>query len=412
MAMSDLAAPAIGAGTVPPAHSLDWAELTKQSLEAAPPDLPPPLVQLEQASRWLPEDPALQMLRHTRLGDLERLMQSQLPAIVDLAALAQPAGSFPLHNFSRGIAMQEDQAATPVIAAGYHRNADGQYQLAVRLQNPSLGTVLRAREILARHNAAGASLGILRDMAMLLAADPRALYQQPLAMGASIGLAGAGAGSLGAFVTSRNGQEPALLSCSHVLARGGQAALGTDIFHPAPRDAQSGPHPARAIATLARLIDLRAGPCAFDAATARLADPADARHGNRIPQAYAAALPGDSLNTLRTQPLLAGTRIAKVGRTSGLTFGIVENENLGALEIFCGVLGHNVFVSGLTEIGWEDTAFSQDGDSGSVAFLAETMEPLGLLIAGGIATIDGQAEGKSYLCPLGALLAAWDLKLL
>jgi hypothetical protein len=67
----------------------------------------------------------------------------------------------------------------------------------------------------------------------------------------------------------------------------------------------------------------------------------------------------------------------------------------------------------MTEIRWDalDRPFSESGDSGSLVYLADTLEPLGILTAGGILTVEKTKIGVSYACPIAPILKAWKLKL-
>lgn len=48
--------------------------------------------------------------------------------------------------------------------------------------------------------------------------------------------------------------------------------------------------------------------------------------------------------------------------------------------------------------------FSCGGDSGSLAFLANSYEGIGLVFAGGLIQRDGVSVPVSYICPLAGIL--------
>jgi hypothetical protein len=111
--------------------------------------------------------------------------------------------------------------------------------------------------------------------------------------------------------------------------------------------------------------------------------------------------------------LSAFPKVAKIGRRTGQTFGRVIAEDLEH-DIWFADLRREVAVSNLLEIEWEDDnkPFSEPGDSGSVVYLADSFEPVGLLVAGGTLELtDGTKLKRSYACLLSPILASWKLAL-
>ena len=105
--------------------------------------------------------------------------------------------------------------------------------------------------------------------------------------------------------------------------------------------------------------------------------------------------------------------MAKIGRTTGFTFGRVSG--FGIDDIAIGVPGiGNVRFDNLLEIEWEtaDKPFAMDGDFGSLVFDPVSMRPIGLHFAGGLIRRNGKQVGVSYTCSLKYILTMFDLSLL
>jgi hypothetical protein len=385
-------------------RSLEWAVNVKSRLEAAFDERAAPILVLETGAARFPEDRFLHSLMDTPLRDLGRLMATQEPDIVEFAANA-----LPFARPASDIAAHGDEGSVTNVSVGYTPQEDGAFGIEIRLQNPTISAVLQVKEMAARYGADAASIGIVRQL-MTHAGPPVSAPGTPsLTLGCSVGVAGGPSGTLGGFVRDAQGQA-GILSCSHVLARGGVVKRGEPVFHPSVND---DPLANQRIAKLEQFEDmLKPGPRPWDAASAVL-EPAVKCGANRIPMGRHFPNEGRRFGAEIRAPLTARTVVAKIGRTTGWTSGVVTAENLGPLSIWFPGLNRNLTVSGMTEITWNgDGAFSGAGDSGSLAYVAGSVEPLGLVVAGGLRTVDGVEIGMSYLCPLAPILDQWKLTLL
>ena len=74
----------------------------------------------------------------------------------------------------------------------------------------------------------------------------------------------------------------------------------------------------------------------------------------------------------------------------------------------------NIRFDNLLEVTWDSlrSPFTRDGDSGSLVFLIDTLEAVGLHFAGGILQVDGKKVGVSYACSLTNVLKLFDAELL
>lgn len=141
----------------------------------------------------------------------------------------------------------------------------------------------------------------------------------PLAAGVGVGNANDHAvGTLGALVRRRSDAKLALLSNSHVLARDGLSAPGEDILQPAPGDGgQAGTDRVARLSAVERFEFTTTGfPNLVDAAIAELV-------GRRTNQ-RAIRLVGQAPTGI-TKNVRRGMHVRKVGRTSDLTTGIIQD---------------------------------------------------------------------------------------
>lgn len=286
-----------------------------------------------------------------------------------------------------------DRVGEPdTIALGIAKSAGQGYALAVRIQHPVLrnSPVIDRLRNLAKGEADVQYVGPVRKR-------QTPWYQQrcrPLKIGCSAGHILVTAGTLGAFVQSRQDGTLLVLSNNHVLANENAASTGDDILQPGKFD--GGQDPADRIGTLARFIPLDfQNPNHFDCATALL-DPAI--------QFDAAGLDGaGSLATSTPITLQGGEAVSKIGRTTGLTHGTAS-----AIEVDNVAVGYDngqaQFDQQIEIQGTGTSAFSQGGDSGSLVF-DQNLTPVALLFAG---SDQGGSNnlGVSYANPLQGVLDA------
>jgi len=286
-----------------------------------------------------------------------------------------------------------DRVGEPeTIALGIAKSAVQGYTLAVRIQHPVLRNspaIGRLRD-LARGEVDVQYVGPVRKR-------QAPWYQQrcrPLRIGCSIGHILVTAGTLGAFVKSRQDGTSLVLSNNHVLANENAASIGDDILQPGKYD--GGQDPADRIGTLAKFIPLDfQNPNNFDCATALLDpaiqfDPAGLDSAGRLVTPTPTALQG-------------GETVSKIGRTTGLTQGTVS-----AIEVDNVAVGYDhgqaQFDQQIEIQGSGASAFSQGGDSGSLVF-DQNLTPVALLFAG---SDQGGSNnlGVSYANPLQGVLDA------
>jgi hypothetical protein len=255
------------------------------------------------------------------------------------------------------------------IALGISKSGPKNYVLAVRIQHPSL------RKSASIENLRQLARGEV-DVQYVGAVKKRQVpwYQtssKPLRIGCSIGHVQVTAGTLGAFVKSRQDGSSLVLSNNHVLANENVAAIGDHILQPGRFD--GGQDPADKIGTLSNFI------------------PLDFQNVNHVDCATALIDPGipfnagslDTFGNLSTPipvQVAGGETVMKIGRTTGSTQGkitAIEVDNVGI-----GYDHGQAQFDGQIEIeGSADLAFSQGGDSGSLIF-DQNLAPVALLFAG------------------------------
>lgn len=213
---------------------------------------------------------------------------------------------------------------------------------------------------------------------------------RPLALGTSLGHARVSAGTLGAIVSARSSFF--LLSNNHVLGDEDRAKKGDAVLQPGRAD--GGRVPADVVARFERAVRLRKNGNLVDAALARV------EPGVLFDAARVRGL--GALAAARTEPLRPGDRVAKLGRTTGLTRGVVS-----AIEVDGVIVGYD-----RGELRFDDqleispagrTPFSRGGDSGSL-IVDEGRRPAALLFAGNDAD-------TTYANPLPTVLAALKVEL-
>ena len=184
----------------------------------------------------------------------------------------------------------------------------------------------------------------------------------------SIGHYNITAGTLGCLVNTPVGL--CILSNNHVLADANNGVTGDDILQPGPDDQPAGTSACRT-ASLTDYEPLKFGSAVnyIDAAIAALDDPRPAtpnimgigRHANPPVAAFL------------KQP------VAKHGRTTGLTFGMVADISFDGNVRYNGKIAY--FEDQIAIVG-EAGPFSAGGDSGSLVLDSPGSHAVGLLFAG------------------------------
>jgi hypothetical protein len=217
-----------------------------------------------------------------------------------------------------------------------------------------------------------------------------------LAIGSSISHCNGAAGSLGCFVRRPGGPSGDVFAIgnNHILACLDKGSLGDPILHPAARD--GGLFPGHEVGALESYIPLsKRIPNMMDAALMRL-------RGNL--SVDTSTIPGVGTHQgLSNQPIMANTKVCKVGRTTGLTFGRLKAELRFVPVLYSD--GRQREFERQYEIETDPGAarFSDEGDSGSTIWDADR-RLLALLVA--------TTPRKTYATPINRVLSSFDVELL
>ena len=195
---------------------------------------------------------------------------------------------------------------------------------------------------------------------------------RPTSCGVSVGHPNAPAGTLGCVV-EKNGKHY-VLSNNHVLADHNQAVIGDKIIQPGADD--GGRTPADDLAELSEFqpLDFTGAANKFDAAIALIGDNTQTVVEPEIIEI------GRPQRAIKDAVKYQSVR--KHGRTTGHTIGVVMGLNVD-LWVRYGGHGRAWFEDQISITGVGSAPFSRNGDSGSLIVDAVTLEPVGLLFAGG-----------------------------
>ena len=221
-------------------------------------------------------------------------------------------------------------------------------------------------------------------------------------------------GTLGAIVQDGSGRQ-FLLSNNHVLARSDHAHVGDAIVQPGLIDnncTPSGEGPgAVPVGSLTGWLPLSSPQTNADAAIAQVAshtvDPAGniLELGPRLPDGtLAAAPPGISSTGGKGETATLALRVAKSGRTTGLTCGGVSAVSVDiAVNYYrdCGETKPYLTRTFTNQIAVSGDRFSDAGDSGALVVDAANAEPVGLFFAGGT---DAAGVGQGVASPAPEVL--------
>ncbi|WP_162601652.1 hypothetical protein [Occallatibacter savannae] len=211
-------------------------------------------------------------------------------------------------------------------------------------------------------------------------------------------------GTLGALVKDDTGREY-LLSNNHVLARSDQASVGDTIVQPGLIDNNCTPNgdgPGTVpVGALTAWLPLHSPQTNADAAIAQVAshtiDPSGSilELGSRLADGtLASAPPGTSSSQGKGESATLQLRVAKSGRTTGLTCGRVTALDLDvAVDYYrdCAETKPYLTKTFRGQFAVSGDRFSDAGDSGALVVDSVNAEPVGLFFAGGI-----DADGVSH----------------
>jgi hypothetical protein len=222
------------------------------------------------------------------------------------------------------------------------------------------------------------------------------------------------AGTLGALLQDERGRQY-LLSNDHVLARSDRAAIGDDVVQPGLIDNNCTPNGDGAgtqpVGSLTGWLPLNAKSTNADAAIAEVAthsvDPLGSVQelGARQANGTLAAAPlGTSSTGGKGEPATLQLRVAKSGRTTGLTCGSVSAIDVDVSVDYyrdCAETRPYLTKTFTNQLGVSGNHLSDSGDSGAILVDTENAEPVGLYFAGGE---DGLGVAQGLANPVSDVL--------
>lgn len=290
----------------------------------------------------------------------------------------------------------------PMLGVTRGREAGDGFRIAVRLEDDADHNRQAAEAITeqAGGQAEISFVGRLEALAVPETAATRGRHR-PLAAGSSLAHAGGTAGTATCFVTSAHVDGVAVVSNNHVIAKANRARPGDPVLQPARED--GGSKGSDAVAALTYFVPLQHdGVNRFDCAIAEVR-PGVGVDPSRLGSDH--ALTGVDP---REPPDLLFTEVYKLGRTTGLTRGVITAFNV-APRVWYG--RQRLEFAGQLEIeGADGGRFSAPGDSGALVYVPTTpgasrVRAVAVLFAG------SRQEGVSYATPLAGTLGALSAEL-
>jgi hypothetical protein len=216
-------------------------------------------------------------------------------------------------------------------------------------------------------------------------------------------------GTLGALIQDSAGKQ-FLLSNNHVLARSDHATVGDAIVQPGLIDNNCTPNgegPGTVpVASLSAWLPLRSSQTNADAAIAQVASRTVDAGGSilelgarQADGTLAAAPPGISSSNGKGESAALQMKVAKSGRTTGLTCASVSAVSLDvSVDYFRDCAETRPYLSKIftNQIAISGDHFSDAGDSGALVVDASDAEPVGLFFAGGT---DASGVGQGVANP-------------
>jgi PKD repeat protein len=205
------------------------------------------------------------------------------------------------------------------------------------------------------------------------ARQDRTARSRPAPIGFSVGHPNITAGTLGARVT--RGNQVFILSNNHVIANSNDANIGDPILQPGGFD--GGSQPDDVIGNLADYYEIVFGSGGSNTMDAAIASVNGADVSGSTPTTAGFGSPSTTL----TNPTV-GLGVQKYGRTTGHTFGTVEEINVTVSICFAGFIRCTKSATFVNQFTIVDGSFSDGGDSGSLIVTQSGNNPVGLLFAG------------------------------
>ncbi|MGA9069643.1 MAG: hypothetical protein WB424_05270 [Terracidiphilus sp.] len=218
-------------------------------------------------------------------------------------------------------------------------------------------------------------------------------------------------GTLGALVEDSN-KRKYLLSNNHVLAKSDHASVGDTIVQPGLIDNNCTPlgdgGSLQPVAQLTGWLPLSSRQTNADAALAQIASHSVDLSGSilelggrQTDGTLAAAPPGISSTGGRGEAATLELKVAKSGRTTGLTCGGVSAIDLDVTVDYyldCAETRSYLTKTFTHQLGLSGNQFSDAGDSGALIVDAANAEPVGLYFAGGV-DLAGVSQGVANPAP-------------
>lgn len=218
-------------------------------------------------------------------------------------------------------------------------------------------------------------------------------------------------GTLGALVEDNSGRQY-LLSNNHVLARSDHATVGDAIVQPGLIDnncTPSGEGPGTVpVGSLTAWLPLKSAQTNADAAIAQVAShTVDATGsilelgGRQADGKLAPAPPGISSSGGKGEAAALEMKVAKSGRTTGLTCGSISAVGLDvSVDYYHDCAETRPYLTKVftNQVAMSGDRFSDAGDSGALVVDANNAEPVGLFFAGGT-DVAGVGHGVANPAP-------------
>jgi len=222
-------------------------------------------------------------------------------------------------------------------------------------------------------------------------------------------------GTLGSLLEGSDKRQY-LLSNNHVLARSDQASVGDVIVQPGLIDNNCTPNGEGAgttvVGSLTGWLPLKSAETNADAAIAQVAAGAVSPAGDILELGakqpdgtLAAAPPGISSSGGKGETASLDMRVAKSGRTTGLTCAAVSALNLDVSVDYytdCAETKPYLTKTYTNQLAISGNEFSDAGDSGSLVVDTGDAEPVGLFFAGGT---DASGVGQGVASPAPDMLS-------
>lgn len=271
----------------------------------------------------------------------------------------------------------------------------GEFALAIRFRQrlPDIELLLQRIVALANNEVDIVATGNIRAFVDPVDVQMLRSLCRPLVIGCSVAHITSTAGTLGLIAQHSKTNRAVLVSNSHVFAHAGAAKIGDGITQPGRVDGGTTP-----VGSLLDFVPLKpSGSNQVDAAIA-------------LPDATIELRPNEivgigAFTVAAADILRPNLNVSKLGRTSGLTRGVVtavEVDNIVMDSEF-----GSVTFDDQIEIKGVDRAFSQPGDSGSL-IVSEQNQAVGMLFCGNEFANSGL--GVTYANPLPKVMDAFNLK--